>query len=118
KKNVALEQSLGIDVRYITVKEAKEIVPPLNTEGLLAATFCPTDGHANPFNTNFAYAEAAQRLGVKIYNFTEVREIKTENNRIVSVSTNRREILTPIVINAAGGYSGEIGKMAGASINP
>jgi len=28
KKNVALEQSLGIDVRYITVEEAKEIVPP------------------------------------------------------------------------------------------
>jgi sarcosine oxidase subunit beta len=116
KKNVALEQSLGIDARCITVKEAKEIVPPLNTEGLLAATFCPTDGHANPFNTNFAYAEAAQRLGVKIYNFTEVREIKTEDNRIVSVSTDQGEVLTPIVINAAGGYSGEIGKMVGVEI--
>ncbi len=116
KKNVALEQSLGIDVRYITAEEAKEIVPPLNTEGILAATFCPTDGHANPFNTNFAYAEAAQRLGVKIYNFTEVKEIKTEDNRIVSVSTDQGEVLTPIVINAAGGYSGEIGKMAGVEI--
>jgi len=116
KKNVALEQSLGIDARFITVEEAKEIVPPLNTEGLLAATFCPSDGHANPFNTNFAYAEAAQRLGVKIYNFTEVKEIKTEDNRIVSVNTDKGEVLTPIVINAAGGYSGEIGKMAGVEI--
>jgi sarcosine oxidase subunit beta len=116
KKNVALEQPLGIDVRIITVEEAKEIVPPLNTEGLLAATFCPADGHANPFNTNFAYAEAAQRLGVKINNFTEVKEIKTKNNRITSVSTDRGEVFTPIVINAAGGYSGEIGKMAGVEI--
>jgi len=116
KKNVTLEQSLGIDARFITVEEAKEIVPPLNTEGVLTATFCSTDGHANPFNTNFAYAEAAQRLGVKIYNFTEAREIKTEDNRIVSVSTDQGEVLTPIVINAAGGYSGEIGKMAGVEI--
>ena len=116
KKNVALEQSLDIDARSITVKEAKEIAPPLNTEGLLAATFCPSDGHANPFKTNFAYAEAAQKLGVKIYNFTEAREIKTEDNRIVSVSTDQGEVLTPIVINAAGGYSGEIGKMAGVEI--
>src|SRR4030042_268866 len=66
KKNVALEQSLGIDARFITVEEAKEIVPPLNAEGVLGATFCPSDGHANPFITNFAYAEAAQRLGVRI----------------------------------------------------
>jgi len=116
KKNVALEQSLGIDARYITVEEAKEIVPPLNTEGVLAVTFCPTDGHANPFNTNFAYAEAAQRLGVKIYTFTEVKEIETAKNKIVAVNTDKGKILTPIVVNAAGGYSGEIGKMVGVDL--
>lgn len=116
KKNVALEQSLGIDVRFITPEEAGAIVPPLNTEGVLAATFCPTDGHANPFKTNFAYAEAAQRLGVKIYPFSEVKKIKTEDHRIVSVATDREELFTPLIINAAGGYAEEIGKMAGLSI--
>ena len=116
KKNVTLERSLNIDARFISVDEAKEIVPTLNTEGILAATFCPTDGHANPFKTNFAYAEAAQRLGVKIYTFTEVKEIETENNKIVAVKTDKEKILTPIVVNAAGGYSGTIGKMAGVDL--
>ena len=116
KKNVALEQSLNIKARFITVEEAKEIVPPLNTEGILAATFCPTDGHANPFKTNFAYAEAAERLGVKIYTFTEVKEIETENHKIVAVNTDKGKVLTPIVVNAAGGYSGIIGKMVGVDI--
>ncbi len=116
KKNVALQQSLDIDVRFITVKEAKKIVPPLNTDGLLAATFCPTDGHADPFKTNFAYAETAQRLGVKIYTFTEVKEIETEDNRITAVNTDKGKILTPIVVNAAGGYSGIIGKMVGVDL--
>lgn len=116
KKNVALEQSLNIKVRFITVEEAKEIVPPLNTEGILAATFCPTDGHANPFKTNFAYAEAAERLGVKVYTFTEVKEIETENHKIVAVNTDKGKVLTPIVVNAAGGYSGIIGKMVGVDL--
>jgi sarcosine oxidase subunit beta len=116
KKNVALEQSLNIKARFITVEEAKEIVPPLNTEGILAATFCPTDGHANPFKTNFAYAEAAERLGVKIYTFTEVKEIETENHKIVAVNTDKGKVLTPMVVNAAGGYSGIIGKMVGVDI--
>jgi sarcosine oxidase subunit beta len=116
KKNVALEQSLNIKARLITVEEAKEIVPPLNTEGILAATFCPTDGHANPFKTNFAYAEAAERLGVKIYTFTEVKEIETENHKIVAVNTDKGKVLTPIVVNAAGGYSGIIGKMVGVDL--
>lgn len=116
KKNVALEQSLNIKARFITVEEAKEIVPPLNTEGILTATFCPTDGHANPFKTNFAYAEAAERLGVKIYTFTEVKEIETENHKIVAVNTDKGKVLTPIVVNAAGGYSGIIGKMVGVDL--
>jgi sarcosine oxidase subunit beta len=116
KKNVALEQSLNIKARFITVEEAKEIVPPLNTADILAATFCPTDGHANPFKTNFAYAEAAERLGVKIYTFTEVKEIETENHKIVAVNTDKGKVLTPIVVNAAGGYSGIIGKMVGVDI--
>ena len=116
KKNVALEQSLNIKARFITVEEAKEIVPPLNTEDILAATFCPTDGHANPFKTNFAYAEAAERLGVKIYTFTEVKEIETENHKIVAVNTDKGKVLTPMVVNAAGGYSGIIGKMVGVDI--
>ncbi len=116
KKNVALQQSLDINARFINVEEAKDIVPPLNTEGILAATFCPTDGHADPFKTNFAYAEAAQRLGVKIYTFTEVNEIGTENNKIVAVNTDKGKLLTPTVINAAGGYSGVIGKMVGVDL--
>lgn len=116
KKNVTLQQSLDIDVRFITAKEAKKIVPPLNTEGILAASFCPTDGHADPFKTNFAYAEAAQRLGAKIYTFTEVNEIETENNKIVAVNTEKGKVLTPIVVNAAGGYSGVIGKMVGVDL--
>lgn len=116
KKNVELEKSLGIDVDYITPKEAKKIVPYLNTDIMTSATFCQSDGHLNPFLTTDAYAKAAKRLGVKFYLYTEVIGIKKENGKVKSVITDKGEIATRIVVNAAGGYSKQIGEMVGIDI--
>lgn len=116
KKNVELQKSLGIPVEYLTPKEAAKIVPYLNTSIIRSATFCPKDGHLNPFLTTDAYAKAARRLGVKIYTFTEVIGIKTENGKIRGVITNKGEISTNIVVNAAGGYSKQIADMVGINI--
>lgn len=116
KKNVELQKSLGIPVEYLTPKEATKIVPYLNASIIRSATFCPKDGHLNPFLTTDAYAKAARRLGVKIYTFTEVIGIKTENGKIRGVITNKGEISTNIVVNAAGGYSKQIADMVGINI--
>lgn len=116
KKNIALQNSLEIPSRLITPEEAKEIVPYLNTEKLLGGAFCHTDGHANPFLVTQAYADAARRLGVEIYTNTEVTGIKVEGDKIIGVETNRGYIETNVVVNAAGGYSNLIGKMAGLEI--
>lgn len=76
KKNIALQNSLGIASRYITPQEIHEIVPALNLAGVRGASFYERDGHANPFHVTLAYAEAAARLGVKIFTYTEVTGIK------------------------------------------
>ncbi len=116
KKNIVLQNSLGIPSKFITTDEAKEIVPYLNTDGIIAAAFCEKDGHANPFIVVDAFANAARRLGVEINTFTEVTGIKTENGRVVGVVTNKGEIETNRVINAAGGFSQVIAQMAGVDI--
>jgi len=115
-KNVALQQRLEIDSRLISPDDVKQIVPCINPTGILGAAYCATDGHANPFKTTFAYAEAARRLGVKIYTYTEVNTIKTKNDRISSVVTDRGEIATPVVVNTAGPYSGKVGRMVGLDL--
>lgn len=117
KKNVDLQKSLGIDVHFMDDPEmAKQYVPYLNTDGLSCATFCQKDGHLNPFLATDAYAKAAKRLGVEIYTYTEVLGIKTEKGKVTSVVTNKGEIKTSIVVNAAGGYSKQIGAMVGVDI--
>lgn len=115
-ENVKLQQSLGIPARKITKEEAKKIVPHLNTDVIVSATFCPTDGHLNPFTMTDAYYKAAKRLGVKFYFDEEVKDIIVNNHKIEKVITNKREIKTSNVINAAGGYAKEIGDMVGVDI--
>ncbi|MDD3418831.1 MAG: FAD-binding oxidoreductase, partial [Eubacteriales bacterium] len=116
KKNVALQNSLGIPSVYLTPEEAKDIVPHIDTSQFVAATFCPKDGHLNPFHTTEAYALAAERLGVTILKHTKVVGIEVENGKIEAVNTTQGRITTPIVVNAAGGWSKEIGAMAGIDI--
>lgn len=116
KENVKLQHSLGIPSELLTIKEAKEIVPQLNTEGITGATYCPTDGHANPFRVTQAYVEAAQRKGVKFYAYTKAEDIITEKNKIKKVITDQGEIETNKVVNAAGGFSKEVSGLAGIEI--
>ena len=113
KKNVAIQHSLGIPTKMITPQEAQEIVPHLNINGLVGATFCQTDGHANPFHVVDAYYKAASRLGVKFETYTTVTGIKKENGKVTAVQTTKGDIDTPIVINACGYAAGTICKMAG-----
>lgn len=115
-KNVALQQSVGIPVKKLTVEEALEIVPHLNKDIIVSATFCNTDGHLNPFLMTDAYYHAAKRLGVDFYYYEKVNEIVVENNQIQKVITEHFEVETNKVVNAAGGFAKEVGEMAGIDI--
>lgn len=116
RKNVELQNSLGIPSRLITNEEAKEIVPYLNTDGIISGAFCQKDGHANPFHVVQAFANAARRLGVEINTFTEVKGIRLENGKITVVETNKGDISTNQVVNAAGGYAQVVAQMCGIKL--
>lgn len=116
KKNVALENSLGINARMVNVDEALEIIPYINRDAIIGGSFCQEDGHLNPFHATQAYANAAARLGVEIMRYTEVTGIDVKNGKILGVNTNKGYIATNKVVNCAGGYSQIISKMAGVEI--
>src|SRR5690554_5565810 len=115
-KNVELQNSLGIPSVKLTKEEAKKIVPHLDINKIISATFCNTNGHLNPFTTTKAYYLAAKRLGVKFYFREEVKDIIVDKGKIKRVITNKSVVETNNVINAAGGYAREIGLLAGIDI--
>ena len=113
EQNVEMQKKLGLDVSILTPDEILDIVPILDVKGMQAigATFCPTDGHVDPFKTTHAYAKAAERMGAKLYKFTNVTNIKTKNKRIESVITDKGEIKTDTLVNAAGAWSKQIAEI-------
>lgn len=116
RKNVHLQNRLGIRSKLLTPEEAREVVPALNTEGMYGATYNRRDGHANPFHVTRAYLVAAERLGAGISFFTEVTGINVVDGKVSSVLTTRGRIDTPTVINAAGPWAGPVGAMAGVEL--
>lgn len=118
EKNVSMQRSLGLDVDILSPEEMREVVPILDVDGMdaIGATFCPTDGNADPFKTTYAYANAAMKHGAKIYRFTEVQDILTENGRVKGVKTDKGEVKADVVVNAAGAWSKKIAEMAGIEL--
>jgi sarcosine oxidase, subunit beta len=104
EKNVTMQRSLGLKVNILQPEDITKIVPILDVKGMKAigATFCPTDGHANPFLTTFAYADAARKHGAEIHTHTMVSGLKTAKKAIQGVVTDQGTIQTHIVVNAAG----------------
>lgn len=115
-KNVKLQNSIGIPSVRLTIEEALKIVPHLNPKSFTSASFCKTDGHVNPFLMSEAYYLAARKLGVEFHFYETVKEIVVVDNKIEKVITDKQEIITDKVLNAAGGFAREVGLMAGVDI--
>ena len=116
EKNVAMQNKLGIPSKVVSKTEALEIVPHLNKDAFISATFCKTDGHLNPFKTTEAFYKASLKLGVEFHFYEEVTGFKVEKQKVTHVITDKDTYETDIIINAAGGYAKEIGTMAGVDI--
>ena len=108
---LALQHSLGVPSRELSVEEALAIVPQLDPEGLLAATFCELDGYVTPEEVVQWYArdlDVRQGCGVV--------GIDVDGGRITAVETTGGQIATGTVVCCAGAWSSEIGAMAGVEI--
>ena len=115
-KAIPLQNRLGVPTRLLSVPEVVKRVPGINTEGLLGAAYCPTDGMAYPYAVLWGYAEAARRLGVEIKVHTRVTAVARRNDWTYDVATEKDTYNTPVVVNVAGARSREIGAMLGIDI--
>jgi sarcosine oxidase subunit beta len=116
RDNVALQRSMGGDVRVIAPDDARALVPSLNVDDALAAVWGPMDGHASPHDVVQAYAAQARARGVRIVEDTPVTGIAVERGRVTGVLTPAGTIATRLVVNAAGPWAPLVGRMAGLEL--
>jgi sarcosine oxidase subunit beta len=114
--SVTIQNSLGVPSRMVSPREARRLCPYLGTDGLVAAVYSPTDGHARPGRVVQGYAQAAARAGVTFATNTAVTGIDTTGERVRTVHTDRGQIACSTVICAAGAWSAQIGDMVGVHL--
>ncbi|MBP5594298.1 MAG: FAD-binding oxidoreductase [Pseudobutyrivibrio sp.] len=108
--------ALGLDVKLIDGKEVHEINPYLS-DAIIGATWCPTDGHANPMKTTLAFYKRARELGARFISGEKVVELRKYKGRIRSVVTESGTIYEGNTVILAAGYeSREISKTVGIDI--
>lgn len=90
-------------LRILSKEEAKEMEPNL-TDDMAAALFAPTGGIVCPFGLTIAMAENACENGVEFRLNTEVNNVVRKDGYF-ALETDKGEIETKIVINAAGVYA-------------
>jgi sarcosine oxidase subunit beta len=117
KANVEMQRRVGVPwVRYLTSAEIGQLVPLVNLDGVLGGTFCSRDGLADPNSVTQGFAKAATRLGAQIETETMVTGLRVEGGRVVAVQTDQGEVATRTVVNCAGPWAADIGRMAGLEI--
>ena len=116
KENVKRQNRLGVESEFLSPEEAKEIVPELDISEVVAATFNQSDGTIYPFKVIHGYANRVREMGIEVKEHTEVTDIVTDGEEIKKVKTDKGEIKTDTVVNAAGGWSSQVAEMAGAEI--
>ncbi|MBC9822185.1 FAD-binding oxidoreductase [Terrabacter sp. MAHUQ-38] len=116
ERNVALQNELGVPSRMIEVDEAKALSPLVSTEGLLAASWSPTDGHCTPESVVLGYAGAARRAGAHLLRGCTVSDIASTGGAVTAVVTDRGTIATDTVICTAGAWSRAVGDMVGVDL--
>lgn len=95
----------GIPIEYLeTIDQIRAIAPAL-TDDIYGASWCPSDGHANPSRTVMAFAAAAERHGAVIRTGITVTSIATKAGKVTGVETSEGSISADIVIVAAGIYT-------------
>jgi len=116
KKGATTAHSFGLDLHMITPEEALKLCPILNMDGIIGAAFMPSDGQADPSGLTMAMAKGAMNGGATIEQKTLVTGFEIRNNRIESVLTENGRIRCETVVNAAGMWGREIGRMMGVNI--
>ena len=103
----------GVDFYEISVEEALKKNPLINFDGIRCIMYEPDGGNVDPSGVTMAYAAGARQMGAEIHRFTPVTGTVPQPDGSWIVETEKGNIHTQWVINAAGLWAREVAAMAG-----
>ncbi|MFN3642515.1 MAG: FAD-dependent oxidoreductase [Gemmobacter sp.] len=106
----------GMNFHEVSRAEAERLHPLVDFDGIRCIMYEPDGGNVDPSGVTHAYAAGARKMGAEIHRFTPVTGTEAQPDGTWIVRTDRGEIRTPWVINAAGLWAREVGRMAGLEL--
>ncbi len=116
QRNAALARSYGIEAEVISATQAGERYPLMRTDDLVGAVWIPGDGKANPADITQALAKGARGAGARIHEGVTVTGVRIERDRVAGVETSDGDIATEILVNCAGMWARELGRLSGVTV--
>ena len=120
RRQMARAQSFGVEFEYVTPAQAGAIAPILRTDDLAGAVWIPGDGKANPTDLTQSLAKGARMRGVAIHEGVRVTGVTRHNGRVSALAWSgggaSGEIRCETVVNCAGQWAREFGRVAGVNV--
>ena len=108
-------EQFGIETRFLTNEDLKELLPAMRGEWL-GAMYTPSDGHAQPNKATNAIAIGAREHGALFRTMEAVEGIEVTDGQVSAVVTERDRIVTKNVVCAAGAWSHKVAHMVGQTL--
>ncbi|MCV2892500.1 GcvT family protein [Lentibacter sp. XHP0401] len=120
-RSAAMARAFGVQVEEISPSEIKQRYEHLNIEGVTGGVYLPLDGQGDPANIALALAKGARQRGATVQERVKVTDIAKNGRRVTSVSWQGEdgtsgEIEADMIVNCAGMWGHEVGKMAGVNV--
>jgi dimethylglycine dehydrogenase len=110
-------QTMGIDdVRLVEPDEIKERCPIISVEGVLGGLWADRHGYIDPSAVVHAYAKAARLRGADVIEHNRVMELNLRADGSWDVVTEQGTIIAEHVVNAAGLWAKQVGRMVGVEL--
>lgn len=111
----ALAREEGLDLELLSANALREKFPWLGPD-VLAGSYAPSDGHANPRLAAPAFARAAARLGASIVEDTKIVHAEKVGEDFRLTAADGRQFAAPILLITAGAWAGKIAGWFGEEI--
>src|SRR2546427_12798723 len=116
KRGASMAKCFGVEVEVISPGDAGRLWPLMRTDDLAGAVWIPRDGRTNPIDTTLALAKGARQGGATIVENVTVTGVHRDRGAATGVATEHGDVACEAVVNCAGLWGRDGGRMAGVNV--
>ncbi len=110
KRNISASRRMGVEARFLSPAELKEVWPLLRTDDVLGAQFVPSNGQVNPLDVTTALIKGARQRGATAFENVPVEKLLISERKVIGVRTAEGDIACERVLLAGGMWTHRFAK--------